>query len=415
MASVISRATRVLSWSSLSASTKFTPPDAANGPTSAQSTLRLFGQPESAVRVTLFRDNHAWCPYCQKVWLWLEEKRVPYKISKVTMFCYGQKESWYKKIVPSGMLPALQLDGRLITESDVILASLEEAFGPLGAPFSAITPQRKLERTLFRAWCEWLCYPSQSAQEERMGEQQFCASLGAFEEQLGAKTGPWILGGEHPSTADLVFVPYVERMGASLFYYKGFTMRDPAARPNVCRWFDALEARPTYRGTQSDFHTHAHDLPPQMGGCFANGAPHQLASAARVDEGPWMGLPDTGVPEPAEATAEAIHRVVKHKDAIIAANPCAHAELVDEALRCALTRLATGESVTPPPGADAALRYVRDRVNVPRDMSLHAARRLRTALEETAALAGSASGPPIPSEHRRDQDPTTFRRAVAAR
>lgn len=66
-------------------------------------------------------------------------------------------------------------------------------------------------------------------------------------------------------------------------------------------------------------------------------------------------------------------------------------------------------------GADAALRYVRDRVNVPRDMSLHAARRLRTALEETAALAGSASGPPIPSEHRRDQDPTTFRRAVAAR
>ena len=37
--------------------------------------------------MTLFRDNHAWCPYCQKVWLWLEEKQVPYKIAKVTMFC----------------------------------------------------------------------------------------------------------------------------------------------------------------------------------------------------------------------------------------------------------------------------------------------------------------------------------------
>ena len=70
------------------------------------------------------------------------------------MFCYGQKESWYKRIVPNGMLPALQLDNRVITESDVILASLEEAFGPCGAPFTAITPQRKLERTLFRAWCE---------------------------------------------------------------------------------------------------------------------------------------------------------------------------------------------------------------------------------------------------------------------
>ena len=28
------------------------------------------------------------------------------------MFCYGEKERWYKQVVPSGMLPALELDGR---------------------------------------------------------------------------------------------------------------------------------------------------------------------------------------------------------------------------------------------------------------------------------------------------------------
>jgi glutathione S-transferase len=49
------------------------------------------------------------------------------------MFCYGEKEAWYKRKVPSGMLPALELDGRMITESDVILTSLEKAFGPLGS------------------------------------------------------------------------------------------------------------------------------------------------------------------------------------------------------------------------------------------------------------------------------------------
>ena len=81
----------------------------------------------------MYRDHHAWCPYCQKVWLWLEEKKVPYKVKKVTMFCYGEKESWYKKICPSGMLPALELDGKLITESDHILAALETQFGPLYA------------------------------------------------------------------------------------------------------------------------------------------------------------------------------------------------------------------------------------------------------------------------------------------
>ena len=29
--------------------------------------LRLFGHKESEVRLTLYRDHAAWCPYCQKV------------------------------------------------------------------------------------------------------------------------------------------------------------------------------------------------------------------------------------------------------------------------------------------------------------------------------------------------------------
>lgn len=61
--------------------------DKVNGPTNSQSTLRLFGKTEDQVRVTLYRDNHAWCPYCQKVWLFLEEMRIPYSVKKVTMFC----------------------------------------------------------------------------------------------------------------------------------------------------------------------------------------------------------------------------------------------------------------------------------------------------------------------------------------
>ena len=122
--------TSCLSWQALETLTDFAI-DRVNGPTNAQARLRLFGQSEADVRVTLYRDNHAWCPYCQKVWLWLEEKRIPYRIEKVTMFCYGQKEAWYKRKVPSGMLPALELDGQLITESDDILLALEQAFGPL--------------------------------------------------------------------------------------------------------------------------------------------------------------------------------------------------------------------------------------------------------------------------------------------
>ena len=393
-----------LSWTELEALTDFHI-DTINGATNAQATLRLFGQAESAVRVTLYRDNHAWCPYCQKVWLWLEEKQIPYRIKKVTMFCYGKKESWYKKIVPSGMLPAIELDGRIITESDDILIALEKVFGVLGWGMQdpKVLPLRRLERLLFRAWCNWLCYRARSPQEEKYNREQFIKIVAMVEDALASTSGDYFL--EDFSTADVIFTPYVERMNASLYYYKGYSLREE--NPHLQAWFAAMETRPTYRGTQSDFHTHAHDLPPQMGGCWENGEPQMLENKARVDNGPWMGLPDVTYPEPETSRAEALQRVIKHRANLIRVNP-ADDKLFDEALRCALTYMMTGEVCKPPQGSDAALRYLRDRINVPRDMSIYAAKRLRESLEKTASLVGNDRSVPIPLNHRRDQDPANF-------
>lgn len=395
-----------LSWKELEALTAFQI-DLINGPTNAQARLRLFSHSESDVRVILYRDNHAWCPYCQKVWLWLEEKQVPYRIEKVTMFCYGEKEAWYKRKVPSGMLPAIELDGRLITESDDILLALERAFGPLGKGMedSEVLPLRRLERLLFRVWCRWLCQPSMSARQEQQNRQQFIEVVNKVEAALSLTPGPYFL--EAFSTADVIFTPYVERMNASLYYYKGYSLRED--NPRFSAWFDAMESRSTYRGTQSDFHTHAHDLPPQMGGCWENGEPQMLINKNRVDNGPWFGLPDVTYPEPENSRQEALYRVIKHRTNIVRANP-AEDGLFDEALRCALTLMMTGEVCTPPAGSDAALRYLRDRISVPRDMSIYAAKRLKEALEKTAALVGDQQGSPIPIQHRRDQNPASFAR-----
>ena len=61
-------ATTALSWQELEElGGKVGTADLVNGPTSSQARLRLFGGREEEVRVTLYRDHHAWCPYCQKV------------------------------------------------------------------------------------------------------------------------------------------------------------------------------------------------------------------------------------------------------------------------------------------------------------------------------------------------------------
>jgi glutathione S-transferase len=337
--------------------------------------------------------------------LWLEEKQIPYRIEKVTMFCYGEKEKWYKRKVPSGMLPAIELNGRIITESDDILIALEREFGVLvwGMEDPKVIPLRRLERLLFRAWCSWLCYPARSKQEEQNNRKQFAAIAAQVEEALAQTTGAYFL--EEFSTVDVIFTPYVERMNASLFYYKGYSLREE--NPHFSAWFDAMESRPIYRGTQSDFHTHVHDLPPQMGGCWENGETQMLINKSRVDHGPWFGLPDVTYPEPENSRAEALQRVIKHHVNIIRVNP-ADNELFDQALRCALTHLITGEICQPPSGSDSALRYLRDRISVPRDMSIYAAKRLRESLEFTANLVGNAQGAAIALKHRRDQDPANF-------
>jgi glutathione S-transferase len=374
-------------------------PDRISGPTNSQARLRLFGEPETAVRVVLYRDHHAWCPYCQKVWLWLEEKQVPYRIEKVTMFCYGEKEAWFRKLVPSGMLPALTIDGLMITESDLILWNLECTFGILGRSIQdpQVLSLRQLERELFRAWCNWLCSPGQ----EVAGEQLFEIQVQRMALALEQNSGPFFFADF--SSADLAFVPYVERMNSSLLYYKGYELRK--RWPPIDLWFQALEQRSTYCGTRSDHHTHAHDLPPQMGGCFSNGSAAADYWSKRIDNGPWQELSDAGPPASGDdPAAEALMRVLKHRHTLLATTP----GLSDAALRAALTKLISGETITPPPHSELGLRQLRDRICVPRDMGIHAARLLRAALEETAALAGSRTPAPLPRRHRRDQDPAPF-------
>ena len=76
---------------------------------------------------------------------------------------------------------------------------------------------RQLERELFSEWCKWLFYPA--SYPGFLQKQIFTAAVKIVEEELSLTSGPYFF--EEFSTADVVFVPAIERMNASLFYYKG--------------------------------------------------------------------------------------------------------------------------------------------------------------------------------------------------
>ena len=83
-------------------------------------------------------------------------------------------------------------------------------------------------------------------------------------------------------------------------------------------------------------------------------------------------------------------------------------KLFDQPLRAALTSMISKKDCRPEENSASALRYLRDRISVPRDMPLLSGRLFRQALERTANIDGSDPGPEIPTRNRLDQNPKQF-------
>jgi len=403
----------ILSWEDLS-DLQSKDIDRVNGITNSYSNLRLFGNKESEAKLIFYRDRHAWCPYCQKIWLWLELKQIPYKIKKINMFCYGKKEPWFLEKVRSGKLPAIELDDKIITESDEIIYFLEKEYGFLSTSINAPKFQetRRIEREIFRSWCEWLCRRNSifsSIDNRRTNLKQSLQKL----ENLLKKSETGLIDPFYdsnriirPGTGDVIFIPYLERINASLCYYKGFDLR--IEFPFINKWFSLLERDKTYLGTQGDFHTHSHDLPPQMGGCFKDVNEKQMYFSKLIDNGEGLGNLELHKEIDDEYYSRfALMRVIKHKEKIININPTDSGEF-DIALRSALTFMINNEINIPKNCCGKGLRYLRDRISVPRDMPLLSARKLRQSLEKIASFDESNEILSIPFNHRYDQDPKNF-------
>mmetsp|Transcript_7452 Transcript_7452/g.16470 ORF Transcript_7452/g.16470 Transcript_7452/m.16470 type:complete len:552 (+) Transcript_7452:33-1688(+) len=405
--------------------------------------LRRFSSDEGPPRVTLFRDTAAWCPYCQKVWLLLEAKGVDFKVEKINMRSYGDKPEWFLEKVPRGLLPAVEIDGRFMTESLDIMMTIESTFHDEDKPMmpregvqrSRAIQLLELERQVFGAWCSFLFYPSLPFLDSSTSD--FESALQQVNDELEANNAsPWFLPYEHPTIVDMQYVSHIERMVASALYWKGFDIR--AKFPKIDEWLTAFEELPYYVATKGDYYTHVMDIPPQYGQPYGDSSKAVEAAQAAIDASkarlpvrweldpePWTGMQRRIEEE--EHLQEAAWKLISNSKAVARfccraagpdvgkwafANPMKASlsdpyaspnedliQSVDALLRIAAVAMLRGDASVardarslaekevgvPPGGWDVAakcLEYLRDRVGVPRDMQMPAAKLFRGCLGE---------------------------------
>jgi glutathione S-transferase len=326
------------------------------GPPHTNAALRLFDSAtnDEDVRVTFYRDAASWCPYCQKTWLFLEGKRIPYRVRKVPLNAYGDKPAWFTRLVDGGKLPAIELDGEIYMESLEIMALLDETFcsnehGPKMIPPDGTSGAElyqslmKIEDELQRAWFSLVFYPVEGhALSDAC--HKLLDMLQLVDDKLSSRVGPWFLGEDEPSLIDIHYIPTMERLIASSFYYKGLQVRGKFS--NLDRWLVAWEDRPNYLASKSDFYTHTLAMPSQNGpGYLVEDA---IANADKICglRGSWeLPLPpplELGPPKQAmnedDARHEAAFRLVSNPAAVVQfacrgagerGRPSFHAELAD--------------------------------------------------------------------------------------
>lgn len=258
--------------------------------------IRLFHNDDKP-RVIFYRDSASWCPYCQKVWIALEYKQISYEIQKINMSCYGSKPSTFYQMQPSGQIPVAiilrdihnnNID-KTLRQSNDILQALDDYYPTSSndnnnqhrslVPSNVATNNEdnnryysllKLERQIFSCWLQWLTSGN--------GKDSFLKTLDKVENELKKSDGPFFMGKSF-SLVDIQFIPFLERMVASMLYYKGYQIRYKKDKnneyikyPHINQWFDAIETLPEYQLTKSDYYTHCWDLSPQLGGCVMDKA-----------------------------------------------------------------------------------------------------------------------------------------------
>jgi len=219
----------------------------------------------------------------QKVRFVLAEKELPYESHEIDLIAGGQHQDWYVKLNPKHVVPTIDHDGKILTESSLIIQYLDrisdrsplspsdpyaayrmgkwirlvdDEVHPAGSVVTfAIGPRTMLLRQSEEAReANLSAMPDVKKREQRRSvlehgvkAPEFRSALGTFIKMLDlmehdlAETR-WLLG-EQVTLADASVLAYVVRLDDLALD----PLLDADTRPNVNRWYGDLRALSSFQ------------------------------------------------------------------------------------------------------------------------------------------------------------------------
>jgi len=199
---------------------------------------------------------------CRPVMQFCIEADIDCEFIPVDLMKGEQRQPAYLSMNPNGLVPTLEDDGFILTESSAILKYIADKAGHAAYPKDLKQRARVNElmdwfnTNFYRDYGYNLIYPQLFPHHKRRsdeahagavdwGKAKSAAGLALLDEHYFPGPGPYLGGFAEPTIADYfgaAIITLGECIGVSLGAY-----------PNISRWLDLMRARPSWRETNAIF------------------------------------------------------------------------------------------------------------------------------------------------------------------
>eukprot|EP00817_Percolomonadidae_sp_ATCC50343_P004248 CAMPEP_0117426614 /NCGR_PEP_ID=MMETSP0758-20121206/6674_1 /TAXON_ID=63605 /ORGANISM="Percolomonas cosmopolitus, Strain AE-1 (ATCC 50343)" /LENGTH=211 /DNA_ID=CAMNT_0005211851 /DNA_START=27 /DNA_END=659 /DNA_ORIENTATION=+ len=188
-------------------------------------------EPETKEELVYY--SHPVCPFGQRVWIYLEEKKIKYDYVFIELT--KERPQWYIDINPKKKVPAIKHDGKILYESYIVTQYLSEVFGDKNDPKPLVShdaytrAQERLwvdycDKNLIGAYYGFLMNQDETKHEElskKLDDTLTFIEENGLKDYKEGEDKYWF--GDRFSIVDLAFAPFFQRFPV-IEHYRGYTI-----------------------------------------------------------------------------------------------------------------------------------------------------------------------------------------------